>query len=466
MDEFQDIESELMKRGTLAHGLIRWPWLGEQAAALLQTQAKDFRLLSTLLQAVANSPAEPRLPFGTALAARFLTLWGANAYPRGRGRAPHLLRVVETVETLVAKAGGDFNGVEELAACKTALHACANALAEIGPDLGVRLAVLPARLEEEVSARQTACVQKRAELDSISAAISPPARRPPSEPAPKPESLRLDASNERALKQSLSTLADFLLSLDLANPLSYRLRRFATWYGIVSAPPIKSGMRTVLQAVSDDIAETYRTAAERGQTSHDIAQKLERSCHLQPFWLDGQMIAHRLARVCGRDAVARAIKEEVTNFVGTIPGLDEFSFSNGAAILPPEVAAWLGSVDLDKGALQASQMLPQHLDHASPSFEHDMARIVQEARAMESAGDLAGALTLLDRAQVSKGDNRGKAMLELVMLECLNDWGMKSHACAQATRLRQTISQLTVAEWEPGILGRIGKLAKTVGKYK
>jgi len=68
----------MMKRGTLAHTSIRWEWVCEQCASLLlQSEAKDFRLLLYILQSLPNLQNCPALlTLGAVLTSHFVVIWG------------------------------------------------------------------------------------------------------------------------------------------------------------------------------------------------------------------------------------------------------------------------------------------------------------------------------------------------------------------------------------------------------
>lgn len=100
----------------------------------------------------------------------------------------------------------------------------------------------------------------------------------------------LDPGNERATRQSLLRVAELLTGTEPANPLGYRLRRYAIWHAIASAPPSRDGQRTDLAAVSADRVADYREALERG-ADLSLWQRIEQSLSVSPFWLDGHWLS-------------------------------------------------------------------------------------------------------------------------------------------------------------------------------
>lgn len=456
-ERFEELDSEMMKRGTLAHAKIRWDWIGDQSSQLMAERSKDYRLLSFMVQSMAQSPAsETALVLGVALFARFTHLWRDSAFPEGKGRIAPIRLAIDALEALVARAADQPLDAARRLIVVTALRETSGLIAEVSPDLGVRLAVLPSRVET---------VRTEPEPGHVPADQT---ASPPPEPTPatvttplRADTLRLDAGNERALKQSLSVVADYLLGVDVRHPLSYRIRRYATWFGISSPPPSKSGKRTVIQPVSEDSADAYKVAAERGHEGLDIVQKLERSCLIQPFWIEGQHIAYRLASACGRNLVAEAIRMETSQFVESFDWMTELQFSDGSSFVPKEVRGWLAGrrSNVDAGpALAHKDGNANETVLESSLVDQEMKAAIMTAREQARQGQMGAALSLMDRMRASLREPRACAIWEVLVMECLSDWGMKAHVSMQAERLRQSIEGQAVREWEPELMERIGRL--------
>jgi len=83
---FEEIEGEIMKRGTLAHRSIRWDFVFDEATNLLQEKAKDLRLLTFILYALPQLSSTASVPAPLALGAHlvtsFVAKWGGVATPR------------------------------------------------------------------------------------------------------------------------------------------------------------------------------------------------------------------------------------------------------------------------------------------------------------------------------------------------------------------------------------------------
>jgi len=458
---FEEIETEMMKRGTLAHASIRWEWVCEQCARLLQSQAKDFRFVLYALRSLpyVNNCASP-LTLAAALTSCFVNIWGEVASPAARRRSAVSRKIVDALEQLTEHALKKGIAPELVAITADMLRQLPEYFGATNPELRENLLALPRRVEEAAAVAESSestvtqvptAATHRATTTTPAAALAGDGNAPAAQAMP--EVLWLDAKNERALKQNLTAIADFMLTLDVANPLSYRLRRYATWYG-VNAPPIKKDDKTVIQPVSENAADSYRQAVGRGQADVDICQKLEKSCHLQPFWLEGQYLSYQLAILCGRDQVAQAILEETGRFVQAHEWLYRLQFSDGSPFMSEETRQWL------TGAAQNNTDQPQRFFSENAPADTDMQGFLQQVRKKASSGHMQEAMEMLENSRYAQQTPRDTALWELLVMECLGDWGMKHLVSVQARRLEMEISEKTVSSWEPDLLKRIKRLTK------
>lgn len=461
---FEEIETEMMKRGTLAHATIRWEWVCAQCALLLQTQAKDFRLLLYMLLSLPHLKDCPApLTFGGVLTAAFIRRWGEAATPAGRRRTAAARKIVDALAGLAGHAAKYGVAPELVGLTGDALRQLPDFFADISPDLRESLLALPRQVEDATAVEQAAAPLaavkngQSAESYPLQAAGQgvPAAVRGEATNAALqqtlPETVHLDPRNERGLKQSLAAIADFILALDASNPLSYRLRRFATWYG-VSAPPLKKDEKTVIQPVSENAADSYRQAAARGQADLEIVHKLEKSCHVQPFWIEGQYLACQLASAGGREKAADAIAEETDNFILLHDWFFRLQFSDGTPFITENVCEWLAKARQKKTVPQGSAA-PEHAD-----LNNDMQEFVLEVRKKAKNGQMQEAMEMLENSRYAQQSPRETALWELLVMECLNDWGLKQLVSMQARRLETEITGKTVADWEPDLIKRARRL--------
>lgn len=456
---FDDIETELMKRGTLSQSAIRWQDVAEAAAGLIRTSSKDLRLLHAMILAAPHVHGEGAPELALMASAQFFSRFGASAHPRGKTRARAVERCVSSLCDLVDKTKPRLTSEAEAVACRMALDRLAEAVAEQSPEFGLATATIagafsapaPQSLGEAVGL-DTFLASAPTQAESVAFVESP---------APRSDQLRLDPGNERALKQSLSTVAEFLLEVDPAHPLGYRLRRYATWWSIAGPPPTKSGDRTVIIATAEEQAERYRAAIDKGAVDIATVSKLERACHLQPFWLEGQRIQASIARFLGRDEVEAAIREETARFLRTVPELKRLRFSDGSPIIPDEVASWLrhGERVIAPVPIATGREHMSDADHGGlVMVEGDMQATYKRARDLVRDGALDQALALLDASRAAASGPRAQALWDVFILEHLRDFGLRSHTGQQAERLSESIGHITVRDWEPELFRRLDGL--------
>lgn len=460
-DVYDEIDTEMMKRGTLNHSTIRWEWVCEQSELLLKTEAKDFRLILFILQSLSSlRKCEEPLTLGAAIFARFINLWGENAYPIAKKRLPVIRKIVDAIEQLYDYALKIGLNADQITLIAQSLRSTSDYLKSIDHDVELKILSIANKVEA------LSIAEDENGLPSLERMLKEPVKAKPivevkektqtSQPNIEihPENLVLDGKNERALKQSLAIVADFLLNVDITNPLSYRLRRFATWYGIHNPPELKrkDDIKTVIMPVSANAIDEYKIAVERGQIDHEIAQKLERSCHLQPFWIEGQFLAYKLALVCERKLAADAIYQETAQFVASVPWLAKLQFMNGDPFIPQDAKMWIEEFKNSRKTTVNN--------NNNEMIGADLQLIIRAAREKANNGKVDEAIKTLEDAEPTADSPRSHALWEMLMLECLSEWGMQRLVSSQANRLQNEISSLLVKDFEPDLIARITQLTK------
>lgn len=477
-DDYYEIEEELMKKGTLQHGDIRWDWLATEIIRLLG-EIKDFRLIISCLTVLPNveKNRNRHLPIAVSLLSIFLITHGTHGKPEEKTQERMVKRTCEALLEIIKKGDQNIDSKE--------LHTCLISLLEQAGDI--------------IDSHFTSCqdiweiIQKRIkeiplEKSVASSASSPlsqdsrpggsiPRKQDMSEADDTAEDIALpefyiNTDNERKIQQGLVSVADFLLESQISHPISYRLRRYATWYGINSAPPIKNDKKTVMQSVSIDIIDRYQSAIEQKQTDFEIVSKLERSCHLQPFWIEGQFLAYQLAIQAERSDVANAILQETHLFICSIPELEELSFSDGKPFLPDHVLSWINSSAQDRisDAVTVMKDRSEHSDtiavssHSSEyvpfiSVTTQIQNVIEEVNALISQDRTVEALLLLETEKNNCGlSKRQTTIWEIITLEILDQIGMKSHVLSAGSRLMKELEHTSLKSWEPELFNRMSKI--------
>ncbi|WP_336365606.1 type VI secretion system protein TssA [Marinobacter sp. C2H3] len=439
------LEDETMKVGSLAHTDIAWDQVEQSSVQLLADRSKHLKALGCLLLSLQQGSNGERFALSLYLLNRALDAWWSQAwpYPGASGRRARGLMFTQMLQRAGAQAKGlVFDGAQgdTRAYCLEVL----DRLREQATEQGLPVRALDP-LHKAINSLPSLDAQvPDPALEAAASGTTPaPAEGRPA-PAPDLGSLTLDPGNERATRQSLMKVAELITSVEPANPLGYRMRRYAIWYGISAEPPTRDGQRTDLAAVSADRVSDYRDGLERAP---DLAlwQRIEQSLSVSPFWLDGHWLSARAAGALGHGPCADAIREDLRQLLERLPRLTELTFNDGTPFLGPEAADWLwagpsGSVAAGPGA--------------SP-WEQALAR----AREDLAGHDLGAALTPLEAGLADAREPRDRVYWRLASLTLLSDAGLTRLAAQQAGDLRQGLDGRTLDDWEPGLLRQLDRLA-------
>lgn len=107
-------------------------------------------------------------------------------------------------------------------------------------------------------------------------------------------------------------MADLLSEQQPDAAIGFRLRRHAVWGALTAPPMAQSDGRTPLAAVSADRTADY--LARLANADLPLWHQVEQSLTLAPYWLDGHVLSAQIALQLGYDAVAQAIRDELSVF--------------------------------------------------------------------------------------------------------------------------------------------------------
>lgn len=245
--DWEYIDGEMLKLGSLAHSQLDIPEIQRRGLVILASESKDFRLLAHLLRTLQHA-GDPLL------ALRLLALyvehyWTVAAPQNAAHKQRFATQVLKRFET----------GVESFA--ETARTAQRDSLL-------AELAKLAQRWQEQ---NIPALAQAVDDLSSQyrrafrGAAPVPPAAGPSTHPAPvsatpsapvSPSApaattappVDIDSHDDKAWRDTLLKVAAILCERQPDSPQGYRLRRHALWQAITSVPQAESDGRTPLAA--------------------------------------------------------------------------------------------------------------------------------------------------------------------------------------------------------------------------
>ena len=310
------IDGEIVKLGSLAHSQLDIPELQRRGLVILASESKDFRLLAHLLRTLQHA-GDPHLALR--LLALYVEHYWAVAAPQNMAHKKRFAsQVIKRFETGIegfsqnaATAQRDALSGElaKLAQCWQSHNA---------PELAQATDDLFALYQRAFNRAAPAPVPTPAASGSSpqTTATSESGVTQPSAPAPQ---IVIDSHDDKAWRDTLLKVAAILCERQPDSPQGYRLRRHALWQNITSTPQAESDGRTPLAAVSADMVADYH--AQLGSADMALWQQVEKSVLLAPYWLDGHCLSAQTALRLGYKQVADAIRDEVIRFLERLPDL-------------------------------------------------------------------------------------------------------------------------------------------------
>lgn len=431
---WENIETELVKLGSLAHSQVNLTEVAGLCLTLLESKTKDMRVLVQLVRCLQH-PAKAT-PFGTALILldNWVEAYWAIAWPASAMQKQRLLvQMVRRFDGALGRVGEQASAAEldQLLAHAERLE---QTLLRVAPEKADPLETLIPALRRARSRQQ-----EQAKADSAPAPVTASTVvTTQSSSAAAPE---IDTSNERAWRQTLLKVAGLIVEQQPDAAVGYRLRRHAIWSTITAAPVTSRGNQTQLAPVAADRVSEYHAALP--QADNALWKQIEESLVLSPYWFDGHCLSARVAAQLGFPEVAAAIAAELEAFLQRLPVLRELTFSDKSAFLTESCAEWLRGA---KGS--AGQGSEQGQDLAA------------EVAACRKTQGLNAALALLDDKTRQQSEPREQFYAGMMLAELLAADGMKTLAAQHYHHLLQEAHRLGLAQWEPGLVKRLERLAK------
>lgn len=430
--DWEYIDGEIVKLGSLNHAQLDIPELQRRGLKLLASESKDLRLVSHLLRTLQHAGDH-------LLALRMLTqyvthywiiAWPQNATNKKRFAG----QILKRFEPGIA----DFASASTPAQRDALLGELAK-LAQCWAECGIPEL---ASATDDLSA-----LYHRAFRDS-SPSVAPSAQ-PVAAPATAPAAsattaavsapvVAVDSHDDKAWRDTLLKVAAILCERQPASPQGYRLRRHALWQNITSAPQAESDGRTPLAAVSIDMIADYQ--ARLAQADMALWQQVEQSLLLAPYWLDGHHLSAQIAQRLEHGAVAQAIRDEVCHFVERLPSLDTLLFNDRSPFISDVTRQWLGE------AYRTSAVPVVAADDAAQIWQ------CHQEQGLEAA------LVLLE--QQPDGTPRTHFYREYLMAQLLDASGMATIARQHYHTLFQSARHMTLADWEPELLQQLEDRAR------
>ena len=432
--DWEYIDGEMLKLGSLAHSQLDIPEIQRRGLVLLASENKDFRLLAHLLRTLQHA-GDPLL------ALRLLTLYvehyWAQAAPQN---AVHKQRFAAQVIKRFEAGVGSFADNADT----TQRDILLAELAKLAQRWQVHNVPVLAQAVDDLSSQYRRAFHRAAPVHPAPPSIGSPARTV-SPPAPASvtasaiaavPTVDIESHDDKSWRDTLLKVAAILCDRQPDSPQGYRLRRHALWQAITSVPQSESDGRTPLAAVPADMTADYQTRLNNADLA--LWQQVEKSLLLAPYWLDGHYLSAQTAQRLGYTSAAEAIRDEVTRFLARLPQLASLRFNDRTPFMSEQTKQWLATSP-------GSQTAPV------VRTDED----TEVVRQCFSEQGLEAALQYLEK--LPEGDPRDQFLRQYLGAQLMEDAGMVQLAQQQYRMLFKAGLRMTLADWEPSLLEQLEK---------
>ena len=432
--DWEYIDGEMLKLGSLAHSQLNIPEIQRQGLVLLASESKDFRLLAHLLRTLQHA-GDPLL------ALRLLTLYVEHYWTQAAPQnAVHKQRfAAQVIKRFEA-------GVESFAenADTTQRDSLLAELAKLAQRWQEHNVPVLAQAVDDLSSQYRRAFHRAAPVQPAPPSIDSPALTVPTTvPASVTASaiaavptVDIESHDDKSWRDTLLKVAAILCERQPDSPLGYRLRRHALWQAITSVPQAESDGRTPLAAVPADMTADYQTRLNNADLA--LWQQVEKSLLLAPYWLDGHYLSAQAAQRLGYTSVAEAIRDEVARFLARLPQLTALLFNDRTPFMNEQTKQWLAtSPDSQKAPIVRT--------------DED----TEVVRQCFSEQGLEAALQYLEK--LPEGDPRDQFLRQYLGAQLMEDAGMVQLAQQQYRMLFKAGLRMTLADWEPSLLEQLEK---------
>ncbi|KFD19444.1 type VI secretion system protein TssA [Yokenella regensburgei] len=432
--DWEYIDGEMLKLGSLAHSQLDIPEIQRRGLVLLSSESKDFRLLAHLLRTLqyAGDPL---------LALRLLALYVEHFWTlTAPQNVVHKQRIAaQVIKRFDAGVGGFAENGDT-----TQRDSLLAELAKLAQRWQEHNVPVLAQAVDDLSSQYRRAFHRAAPVQSaLPSAGSPPLTAPPPSSASATASaiaavptVDIESHDDKAWRNTLLKVAAILCERQPDSPQGYRLRRYALWQTITSVPQAESDGRTPLAAVPADMTADYMTRLNNADLA--LWQQVEKSLLLAPYWLEGHYLSAQTAQRLGYASAAEAIRDEVARFLTRLPQLATLRFNDCTPFMSEQTKQWLAT-----------------------SPDRQTAPIVRTGEDTEavrqcfSEQGLEGALQYLEK--LAEGDPRDRFLRQYLGAQLMEDAGMVQLAQQQYRMLFKAGLRMTLADWEPSLLEQLEK---------
>lgn len=433
------VETQMIKVGSLSHSEVQWDEIEKICMNLLENKTKDLKILTYLLQCLQYQASAERFTLSVYILIDFMSAFWETCYPApgDRGALPRrkfFSQIAQRIFKSAQKLDAEMFAVD----LKVELENGIDQWKEV-----VQTYSLPLTLVDDVQVLLTNKLSSLSVDNILPVASKYSALKAETQNTHANLSainkFEIDSSSDRATKQTLFKMADFLTELDSGSVYSLRLRRLATWLAVVSLPDADQNGQTQLMPASIDRIREYEEQLERG-ADLVLWRQVEKSLTLTPFWLDGHYLSFRIAMKLGEKDLATAIRDELLIFIGRLPSLLNMSFQGSVAFASQETQRWLNDVKNCNSLGIMSGLWDETL---------------KKAFVLAEDGGVSVALAMLNDGLKEAKEPRDQFYWRMLSADVMHNYKLGALASAQYTTLKIQAQSLSVTDWEPSLIQRL-----------
>lgn len=438
--DWEYIESEMIKFGSLSHSTLDIDDIQRRALQLFATQTKDFRLLVHFLRTLQHAGIPEELVIASTIASTYMQHYWDTSYPshsRLKLRlAQQILKRFETVKNNFCQQATPEQRDEilgEFAYLAQFWHSSQTNLSTQVDELS------RAYQHIENIQESTITVEESVKAEPVNEIKKTPQTPVSATSQTEQPHVEINQSDDRQWKQTLLKVAGILCEQAPNDAVGYRLRRYAIWHNIQTLPINDKQGKTPLAAVAIDRVTDYK--AQLSQPSISLLNDIEQSLTLAPYWLDGHFMAAQTAQLLGLIDVSSAIAQELSLFLIRLPQLNHLYFADMTPFISAETHQWLGSLE------------NQANNKASPSLSlHNEQQEIMDCFEQEG---LNAALLMIDNAISVTTEPRQRFYLQLLSAQLFEASKMSSIANVYFNQLYHDALRYSLSEWEPNLLNQL-----------
>lgn len=428
-DDFDFIETQMMKVGSLSHQDIQWEIIEQKTSMLLTEKTKDLRLLGYLMQCLQHKTTAERFLLSLHILTDFINAYWFECYPN-TAKVKFFNQIMQRTEKVIKNLSDDQR-------VTLSRFGMMNAFSELLT--AIKTKELPTDL---VEAALSSWAIKHVESEKIVKQRQISEQASSSDETKILPKVELNSGSEKETKTALLAVADFLWHTTDDKSLSLRLRRHAIWCHIHSLPECDDKFESSLMPVCADRVALYQTEIQHSP-SIELWQRIERSLTLSPFWIDGHYLSAQLAKTLNQANCALAIKDETRKFISQFADIRQFTFKGGTPFLSQKTQHWLAMKD-DK-AIKVS------VNHC---WQDERARAMT---LLEQEG-LPAALAMLNEGLLQATEQREQFYWRLLSAEIMDEQHLSALAMQEYRTLQIQAEKITLHDWEPSLLQRLDHL--------